>query len=153
MGVRRGLDHPLLALELEESFELGRRLGVKLVHPFFDPDLVEFLYRVPPRVLVADGGPDRKLIREPLARKFPDLGFACLRKSDARAFFVDLVRTDDARLWQELGGATKLQELGIVDGRGVGLETTMILDNAGTTSAFRLWDLINLERWLRQRSS
>src|SRR5690606_38973509 len=46
--MRRALLHPLIAYDLEESFEMGRRQGVRLRHPFWDAPLVEFLCRVPP---------------------------------------------------------------------------------------------------------
>ncbi|MCP4204742.1 MAG: hypothetical protein GY769_22775 [bacterium] len=151
--MRRGLDHPLVALELEESFELGRRFDVKLAHPFFDPDLVEFLYRVPPRLLIGDGGPDRKLVRRMLELRFPDLGFDSLRKSDARAFFGQLVRAEGRRLWQALGGARELGRLGILDPRAVEEEVGAMLDGGRSNTLFRFWDLVNLERWLRGQDS
>lgn len=150
--MRRGLDHPLLALELEESFEIGRRLGVRFAHPFLDPDLVEYLYRFRPEVLIGMGGPDRALVRDGLAERFPDLGFDRLRKSDARSFFAELARTEGARVWRRLGGPSALERLGIVDGRRLESELGPMLSSTKTTSGwYRLWDLINLEQWLRAR--
>ena len=43
-------EHPLQAMEREEVFERGRRLGMETFMPFWDVDLVEFLSRVPPRL-------------------------------------------------------------------------------------------------------
>lgn len=150
--MRRGLDHPLVALELEESFEMGRRLDLRIGHPFLDSDLVEYLYRVPPSVLIGSGGPDRALVRDRLAQRFPEVGFEGLRKSDARPFFARLARTEGERVWRELGGPRELERLGIVDGRGVEAEVEKMLCVQGPTAGtFRLWDLINLERWLRSR--
>src|SRR5262249_42891734 len=45
------LDHSLVSWESEEQHELGRQVGVSFSHPFQDPDLVEMLYRTPPRIL------------------------------------------------------------------------------------------------------
>lgn len=150
--MRRGLDHPLLGLELEESFEMGRRLGIQFAHPFLDPDLVAYLYRLPPEGLVGSGGPDRALVRDGLASRFPDLGFDRQRKSDARQFFAELARAEGVRIWRRLGGPRALEELGIVDGRGVAVEIGAMLSSTNeATGLFRLWDLINLEQWLRQR--
>jgi hypothetical protein len=36
--MRTALDHPLMAMEAEEYFEFGRRLGVHIVHPYCDSD-------------------------------------------------------------------------------------------------------------------
>jgi hypothetical protein len=52
---RNGLDHPVFSWISEEQYEWGKQIGVRLLHPFFDADVVEILYRTPPRVL-NDGG-------------------------------------------------------------------------------------------------
>ena len=42
------LDHPLVAMELEETFEQSRRLDMRILPPYWDAELVRFLYRTPP---------------------------------------------------------------------------------------------------------
>ncbi|MFQ5525135.1 MAG: asparagine synthase-related protein [Thermoanaerobaculia bacterium] len=149
--MRRGLDHALLSLEFEESFELGRRIGIRLAHPFFDPDLVAFLYRIPPEQLVGDGGPDRRLIRDLTSEAFPELGFGSLKKSDARGFFRLAAAREGIELWRALGGPTELARLGIVDARGVEAEIATLMKQERSPGIFRLWDFINTEAWLRGR--
>ena len=38
------LDHPLTAMEMEEVFELGTRMGLRILMPYWDADLLEMLY-------------------------------------------------------------------------------------------------------------
>jgi asparagine synthase (glutamine-hydrolysing) len=52
---RTALDHPLMAIELEEHFEFSRRVGVRLLHPYWDADLVDLLARIPPPLLNRGG--------------------------------------------------------------------------------------------------
>ncbi len=80
LALRQLLDHPLSMLEMDELFELGQRVGVRILHPFWDPDLVRFLYRVPPELLNR-GLRTKALVREMLARRFSELGFADQKKS------------------------------------------------------------------------
>ena len=46
--LRTGLEHGLISWDAEERHEQGRQIGVRFLHPFSDPDLVEILYRTPP---------------------------------------------------------------------------------------------------------
>ena len=80
--IRIGLDHPVAAMELEEFFENTRLTGVRTACPFMDADLVDFLYRVPPDLLDR-GGRSKGLVRDELARRFPDLGFERHKKVTA----------------------------------------------------------------------
>jgi asparagine synthase (glutamine-hydrolysing) len=59
---RMSLDHAVVSMELEELFENGRHLGLRMTQPYWDPDLVDLLYRVPPDVLTR-GGRAKGLVR------------------------------------------------------------------------------------------
>ena len=52
---RLALRHPAIAHDMEETQEFGRRHGMRLVHPFWDVDVIELAHRVPPDVLMQDG--------------------------------------------------------------------------------------------------
>ena len=52
---RLALTHPAVTHDMEETQEFGRRLGRRVLHPFWDVDLVNLLYRTPPRLLIQDG--------------------------------------------------------------------------------------------------
>ncbi len=116
--MNESLDHALLAMELEEYFEAGRRLGVRFGHPFWDADLLTLLYRTPPELL-NQGGRSKGLVRSMLARRFPELGFERQRKVSgtpvSRRIFVE----EGGAAWRRLGGATALSDLGVVDARAV----------------------------------
>jgi hypothetical protein len=83
--MRSGLGHPLVAMELEELFEQSRRLGVRVLQPFWDAALVEFLYRTPPAMLNQTGR-SKGLVRDTVARRFPRLGFETQLKVTATRF-------------------------------------------------------------------
>jgi hypothetical protein len=40
--VRTSIEHPLMTLEMEEIFETSRRMGLRLLQPLWDADLVDF---------------------------------------------------------------------------------------------------------------
>ena len=63
------LEHPLGAMEREEAFERGRRLGMETFMPFWDADLDGFLARVPPH-LMNQAYWSKGLVRVQLAEDF-----------------------------------------------------------------------------------
>ena len=76
------LDHPLTSLEVEETYETGRRSGVPVVPPFWDADLISFLVRTPPELLNR-GGRSKGVVRDMVARQVPGFGFERQRKVSA----------------------------------------------------------------------
>jgi len=143
-----GLDHPIISMDFEEHFELGRRAGARLVHPYWDVDLVELLMRTPPDLLNAKGK-SKGLVRETLARRFPLLGFERQKKVSASSFFQDLVMREGPALWQAAGGARALAALGLVD--PIVLDSTIERMFAGAErhNLYRVWEVLRLERWVR----
>ena len=149
--LRTALDHPLVALELEEAFEHGRRLGVAVRQPFLDADLVELLCRTPPEVLNR-GGRAKGLVRGTLARRFPGLGFEQQKKVGATRFAQDTLLAEGRRAWRSLGSAWALAELGVVDARRLEDEVTRTLADPGRRAQVcSLWDLFSAEAWVRTR--
>ena len=149
-----GLDHALVAMELEEAFEGGRRLGLRFAHPFWDADLLEFLYRTPPELL-DQGGMSKGLVRGMLARRFPELGFDRQRKVAgtpvARTMFVQEGRA----AWRTMGGPTALASLGVVDGAATSALVEGLLSERRhpeeNAYSYRIWDILALEAWVRSR--
>jgi len=146
----RALDHPLTTLELEEMFESGRRLGLRVLMPFWDAELVRLLCRVPPRLL-NQGGRSKGLVRPMLEQRFPHLDFGTQKKVVSLEFFRSTMLNEGERAWRSMGGVPALAELGIVDAVSVGRAVREILDNRRLGEAFRIWDVLNLEAWLRPR--
>jgi asparagine synthetase B (glutamine-hydrolysing) len=155
-------EHPLQAMEREEVFERGRRLGMETFMPFWDVDLVEFLSRVPPRLRNEDHL-SKSLVRKTLARRFPEAGFDRQKKILAVGLSTRRVFDEAPDAWRALGGPTSLAELGIVESARLESRAKEILDLAGdgrtargeaalarSVETYQLWKVLNIESWVRQ---
>jgi asparagine synthase (glutamine-hydrolysing) len=149
--MRTALDHPLMALEAEEYFEMGRRLGVHIVHPYWDSDLVTLLYRTPPRML-SSGGRSKGLVRDTVARRFPKLGFERQRKVHATEFYWKTMQTEGPRAWEALGHASALADLGIVDASLLSDTMADLFAGRRPKESYRIWNTLHLEAWVRSRT-
>jgi hypothetical protein len=143
-------DHPLTAMEMEEVFESGTRIGLHILMPYWDADLLEMLYRIPPHLL-NKGGWSKGLVRQSVARRFPQLGFERQKKIFSTNFFNSTMLHEGKKAWQALGGTPALAELGIVDPERLGSTVEGILAGNQFRQAYRIWDVLNLESWLRPR--
>ena len=145
--IRFGLDHPQLAMELEERYAFGRRAGVRFLHPYWDTDLVDMLIRTPPSMLDR-GGRSKGLVRPALAQRFPALGFDRQRKAAATSFYQEMLAAEGRVLVDQLGDFSVLGELGVVDpvAARAFVDETIARD---PKKLHRVWDLLNLETWLR----
>jgi asparagine synthase (glutamine-hydrolysing) len=149
-GVAYTFAHPLISLEQEEDHLVGSRLGVQLLHPYWDSDLIQFLCRVPPRLLLA-GGREKGLVRQTVARRFPDLQFARQRKVSASDFFYSTLRREAADLVQRPDALAGLAALGIVDPSSAGQFLAASLASTELGTVHRVWELLVLEAWVRPR--
>jgi hypothetical protein len=145
--LRGGLRHPLVAMEREELFEFGRTARVRFASPFWDADLVEFLARTPPWKLNA-GGRSKGLVRDAVSSRFPALGFDRQKKRAATNFSRQLLVTGCRELVAELGPPEALAALGIVDLEASQAFVRDVLES-GDREMYRVWDLLNLESWVR----
>jgi asparagine synthase (glutamine-hydrolysing) len=150
--VRSVLDSFLQPMEFEEWFENGRRLGAPVLAPFWDPDLVRFLYRVPPRLLTRNGW-SKGLVRGPLARRFPGLGFDRQAKVTVRTFHRDLMLRDSPQAWRALGGAPAMAELGLADAPALASWFGEVFAGVRGGEWSRIWQVLSVEAWLRGRLS
>jgi asparagine synthase (glutamine-hydrolysing) len=144
--MRSALDHPVMDLEHEEFFESGRRSNLRLLMPFWDVDLLTFLYRVPPEALNA-GGRSKGLVRGFLDRRFPDCGFRRQRKVLAKHYFDSVVLEEAPKVRQRLGRVRALADLGIVDGHAVDGKMDELLSSGNRLGIQRVWDILSLEAW------
>ena len=144
--IRTGLGHALTSMELEEIFEMGRRLDVRFLHPYWDADVVDMLYRAPP-LLLNRGGRAKGMVRETAARRFPTLGLDRQKKLAGTTFFRSVLRAEIPKLWQQSGGAPALAAMGIIDrgksehngeGRSLGHEPRRTSPDLGTAQPGRL---------------
>ena len=150
---RKALDHPLVSWESEELFEVYERIGVRVLHPFWDPDLLDLLYRTPPFTLLRDGR-NKGLVRRSLARRFPELGFEQQRKINSINFYASLIHREGPQVFHKLGGIQALADLGVVDGRKLQPEIQRALARKQTgPSLYRFWNIMNLEAWVRTHAT
>jgi asparagine synthase (glutamine-hydrolysing) len=147
---RRALDHPIISMEMEENFELTRRLGLTEVYPYWDVDLVDFLFRTPPDLLIQRGR-GKGLVRRMLSRRFPGLGVEQQRKIISTNFFRETILRDGLDIWQSVGGAEALGDLGIVDAAALDRSVRATVNGAVSAEAYRIWDVLSLETWVRNR--
>jgi asparagine synthase (glutamine-hydrolysing) len=148
--IRMALDHPLASLEAEEWFHAFAPTRVRVRHPFYDPDLVEFLFRVPPERLL-DGGRSKGLVRGTLERRFPGLGFGVQAKVEATSYFAIAVRAQGRALWREWSGLPALVSLGIVEPEGARRAMERALQGSRYRDLYYFWSMMNMEAWLRPR--
>lgn len=144
------MDHPIAAMEMEESFESGRRTGIPEMEPFRDPDLVDFLHRMPPEML-NQGGRSKGPVRQLLARRFPHLGYDRQKKVQAVSYLTEIIFREGRRAWETLGGTPALGDLGVVDARAFHHEVERILSGRNAGEAHRILDVLVLEAWVRPR--
>lgn len=149
-ATRRALDHPLLAIVKEEHFEIGRRTGVRLLEPLWDPDLICFLYRTPPECLNKRGR-SKGLVRDQLHRRFPALGFEQQQKVVPEACFRSFMMREGAAAWQAMGGTPTLVAFGIVDERALNKSSSTAFTSSMLHDIYPIWAVLNGEAWLRRR--
>jgi asparagine synthetase B (glutamine-hydrolysing) len=149
---RLSLDHPVVSWELEETFENGRRLGVRYFHPYWDSELVDLLWRTPPAIL-ASGGRMKGLVRKVVADRFPALGFESQKKVEVKGLLFAILAKEAPGIWRERGGANAFAKLGLVDKKGFDAHFFGILGGkfATHTKVCKLFDLMNMEAWLANR--
>jgi asparagine synthase (glutamine-hydrolysing) len=145
--MRTALFHPGITHDMEETQEFGRRNGQRVLHPFWDVDLVNALYRVPPDLLMKDGR-SKWLLRRRLAARFPGLGLERRVKVSARSVFRGLMDREAPAAWQHMGSVRALEALGVVSAGGVesAYQTASRLHRLGSG---RFWTLLNFESWVR----
>jgi asparagine synthase (glutamine-hydrolysing) len=155
------LDNPIGAMEREEAFERGRRLGTETYMPFWDADLDAFLARVPPH-LMNQGYWSKGLVRGKLAARFPEAGFDRQRKILSTTLSTRLMVEQIPAVWRAIGGTQALAASGIVDEKALQSDVErrlriierphddgrQILEQS--IAAHGIWTVLNVETWLRQ---
>jgi hypothetical protein len=140
--------HPMRSLDQEELYASRRRVGLRELQPYWDSDLVEFLFRTPPRLLNR-GGRTKGLVRYAVGRRFPGLGFERHRKISASNFFCELVQAQGPLVWQRMGGVRALAELGVVDAGSVNQWLAARVPDDRLMDTAKVWETLGLEAWAR----
>jgi asparagine synthase (glutamine-hydrolysing) len=151
-AIRYSLDHVTSSMSKELVFEEGRRMGFRLLSPFWDADLVEFLIRTPYHLRNPDGQ-TKGLLRRRLHHSFPQLGFNQQQKRNPVTFYTSRMVSEGRKAWQQLGGPKGLAELGIVDAAAAERESAAIFakDEHSSSEAHWLWMMLSTEAWVQSR--
>jgi asparagine synthase (glutamine-hydrolysing) len=149
-GTPSTIVRPSTSMEQEEAFEAGRRLGLRVLQPYWDEGLVDFLFRTPPQLLL-QGGREKGIVRQTLARRFPRLGFDSHRKVTAITFYQSLLLQEGPRAWRKMGGAPALAGLGIIDGKRIDSVLAKSFSSRRIRTVHRIWEVLSLEAWARPR--
>jgi asparagine synthetase B (glutamine-hydrolysing) len=147
---RSWLDHPVASVEMERIFDEGRLAGVPILEPFWDADLQEFLYHVPPELLL-QGGRTKGLVRGMLDRRFPELGFGQQKKVVGAEFAFETFASQVPKVLREMGGASGLAQLGILDQRRLEQALARFSDAPDRRTGTQLWHVLSIEAWVRPR--
>jgi hypothetical protein len=145
---RTAFDHALVSWQEEERFEMGKQFGVRFVHPFWDPDVVDLCYRSLPTYM-SEGGRTKGLVRGTIARRFPGLGLEEQRKVLAKSYYYSVLRREWAPLVDLAGDFPALSALGVVDGRAAG---AVVRGEDRPSGMSRLFLLIGAEMWTRAQA-
>jgi asparagine synthase (glutamine-hydrolysing) len=146
-GEKRALlDGENLSVANETAFELEARTGATSRSPLLDPDLLDLLYRVPSRRLIA-GGRVKALAREALGPYLGDLVDTWPRTVYGNSLWTETIRREGHRAWSHSGGAPVLADLGIVDG-GL-LEGVLTRQARSPAELAAAWRALSLGSWFR----
>jgi asparagine synthase (glutamine-hydrolysing) len=137
------------AWQFEEQHDIGRQLGVRYVHPYWDADLIGHLYRVRPERL-SQNGRTKALVRRTVDRRFPALGFQKRQKVMATDVFANILRTQGPALSATLDDFSALASLEVV--RPADAKRFVDASWGGSPRTLAtVWTLINMEHWARRQ--
>ena len=146
-----GFIRPSMAMEFEEQFEFGRMTQTLELAPYWDADLVEFLHRIPPKIL-DQGGRSKGLVRASVARRLPGLGFDRQRKVSAVEYLTSVLATAGSEAWKRSGGATELARLGVV-GADLSGFAQRAFESRDSVRMQQILDIMQLEAWARAKAA
>lgn len=145
------LDHPLEAIGMEETHAAGERLGIRVLQPLRDPDLVDLLYRTPPKLLIR-GGREKAPMRDLLASRLPAFGGEWPKTVFMDGFLSSVMLEQGPEAWRWLGGVPALTELGVVEPKRLRVFVERCLSGQGAWhELMRVWTILSTEAWLRPR--
>jgi asparagine synthetase B (glutamine-hydrolysing) len=146
--VRSTLEHPLTVLEMEEIYEMGRRLDVRFLHPYWDAEVVDILYRTRPLRLFADGR-SKSVVRQTMANRFPGLGLEHQKKRSGTRFYASVLDREIPGLWAQQPTFSELADLGVIIPSAVKAMGNTSVATKNGIGLVSIWDLMNVNTWVR----
>jgi hypothetical protein len=147
-GRRLVLDSYHIATLMETAFPLRERFGTWRLNPFFDPDLVAFLYAAPPDVIRL-GGRAKGLAHASFERQAHAVRTRRLRPVSGDEVLASLAIREGPEALRTLGGTPLLAELGIVDAEQVRRATE--IGGKRRVEYHEIWQILACEAWLQAR--
>jgi asparagine synthetase B (glutamine-hydrolysing) len=144
---RRLLDRPDRPGITEAAFASQHRTGARIAMPLLDAEVVRFLYRLPPALLL-NGGRAKALARATIADRLPSFGGAWSRTVSGESYYANLIKREAPGAWRIAGGAQLLGEHGVVDEAAI---RTALADGGSGIGMGQVWAVTNLDVWLRAR--
>jgi hypothetical protein len=103
-----------------------------------------------PDALVS-GGRTKGLVRDTVARQFPELGFDRARKVNATGFFRGVLEREGPAAWQARDGARTLSDLGVFASSTFEPVVHDLFAGRRPHDNYLVWNILNLESWVRAR--
>jgi hypothetical protein len=134
--------------ELERRYHLGHALGLRLVSPFQDREVVHFFNRVSPATLIRTGQ-NKGLLRQIIDKHIGDPKVTAHPKSygSENTYVHDQLRAHLARYVRAAEFAA-VRELGLIDVDQLKLAARR-LPAATHTEMVQIFGVLSIEKWLR----
>jgi asparagine synthetase B (glutamine-hydrolysing) len=145
---RRTLDHPIVVGEIENKFHVGQRVGVRMLEPYWDAELVELLYSTSPDDLSL-GGFAKGLVHRLVGRALPELPVVRQRKIALSTAYTARVRREAQEGWTKMNGVPALAQLGIVDPDKVDKKVRGLLADPRSAHGWLIPHILGFEAWVR----
>jgi hypothetical protein len=132
----------------EQTFEMGSRIGIKILAPFLDSDLIDLLFAAPPNFLIRNGygkSPTRKI----LVDTFPGLNFDKQKKFFLDPLVDNLLLKRLPEIYRSEKIPARLVDLEIIDKKR--FNTYKDSSAKSSNSLFFFREILNLETWLSNK--
>jgi asparagine synthetase B (glutamine-hydrolysing) len=146
---RRSLDHPLISMQMEETCEMGNHLGLRFLQPFWDSEMVNLLYRVPPQLLNQEEF-SKGLLRKFLHERLPLEHVLSQKKMVLADLYNTQLAEEAPAAWRELGSINALEQLGVARS-DLWNEAYDEIRNR-KRRLYNIWNVFSLETWVRCHS-
>ena len=140
------LESNAYAVWSENLFAAARKVGVRVLNPPLDPDLVEFIFSLP-GALINLGGETKGLARATVRSRGGPVAAASLGLAWPSEFFASRVRDEAPPALTALAGVQRLGTLGVVDEQPF----IKLVRRGGrdvTSSYHQIWQILACEAWL-----
>lgn len=140
--------NPFMHYELERRYHLGHALGLRLISPFQDREVVHFFNRISPATLLRTGR-SKGLLREIIAKHIDDQSIVKHPKLyDGKRSYVEEQLGSHLARHAASAGLAAVRELGLVDVDKLkqAIRRSPVLPH---TEAARVFGVLSADRWLK----